>query len=34
VTGGHPAIPVGTRVTLVARKFKPLFQIEKIVESN
>jgi hypothetical protein len=32
LTMGMPAIPVGTRVTLVARKFKPLFQIEKAVK--
>lgn len=29
-TRGLPAVPVGTRLTLVARKFKPLFQIERM----
>lgn len=32
VTSGLPALPVGTRLTLVARKLKPLFQIEKVVK--
>lgn len=30
VTQGHPVVPVGTRVTMTARKFRPLFQIEKM----
>ncbi|MCC7251822.1 hypothetical protein [Hyphomicrobium sp.] len=32
LTRGLPAVPVGTRLTLVARKFKPLFQIERVVK--
>ncbi|WP_244534509.1 hypothetical protein [Hyphomicrobium sp. CS1GBMeth3] len=32
LTRGLPAVPVGMRLTLVARKFKPLFQIEKVVK--
>lgn len=31
VTRGLPALAVGTRLTLVARKFKPLFLIERVV---
>ena len=34
VTRGYPAVPIGARVTLIARKYKPLFQIEKIVEGG
>lgn len=34
VTSGYPTIPVGRHVTLVARKYKPLFQIEKLVGDN
>lgn len=33
VTRGLPAVAVGTRLTLVARKLKPLFQIEKMVKA-
>lgn len=29
LTRDLPTVPVGTRLTLVVRKFKPLFQIEK-----
>ena len=32
LTRGLPAVPVGTRLTLVARKFKPLFQIDEVVK--
>lgn len=32
LTQDMPAVPVGTRVTLVARKFKPIFQIEKMTK--
>ena len=32
VTRGFPALPVGARLTLIARKFRPLFQIEKVVK--
>ncbi len=32
VTQGLPPLPEGTRVTLVARKFRPLFQIEKVMK--
>lgn len=32
VTRGLPPLPVGTRLTLVARKFKPLFLIEKVIK--
>jgi len=31
VTRGLPVMTVGTRLTLVARKLKPLFVIEKVV---
>ncbi|WP_295558815.1 hypothetical protein [uncultured Hyphomicrobium sp.] len=31
VTRGLSPLPVGTRLTLVARKFKPLFMVEKVV---
>lgn len=34
LTRGLPAVPVGTRLTLVARKFKPLFQIERMTKSS
>lgn len=34
ITRGYPAVPIGARVTLVARKYKPLFQIEKIVDGS
>lgn len=34
VTSGYGSIPVGARVTLVARKYKPLFQIERIVDAS
>ncbi len=34
VTEGYPAIPIGMRVTVVARKYKPLFQIEKLSRAN
>jgi hypothetical protein len=30
VTQGHPLVPIGTRVKISARKFRPLFQIEKL----
>ena len=32
VTRGLPPLPEGARVTLVARKLRPLFQIEKVVK--
>ena len=32
VTQGHPPLREGTRVTLVARKFRPLFQVEKVIK--
>lgn len=32
LTRGLPAVPVGTRLTLVARKLKPLYQIERVVK--
>lgn len=34
LTRGLPAVPVGTRLTLVVRKFKPLFQIERVIQQN
>jgi len=34
VTSGYRPLPVGARVTLVARKYKPLFQIDRIVEGS
>ncbi len=34
LTRGLPAMPVGTRLTLVARKFKPLFQIERVTKRD
>ncbi|AGK57263.1 hypothetical protein HYPDE_27918 [Hyphomicrobium denitrificans 1NES1] len=34
VTRGYPTVPIGARVTIIARKYKPLFQIEKIVEGS
>jgi hypothetical protein len=34
VTQGYPAVPLGTRVNLVARRYKPLFQIEKLTKST
>jgi hypothetical protein len=33
-TQGHPSLREGTRVTLVTRKLRPLFQIEKIIKSE
>jgi len=32
ITRGFPALPVGARLTLIARKLRPLFQIEKVVK--
>ena len=32
LTRGLPPLSEGTRVTLVARKLRPLFQIEKVVK--
>lgn len=34
VTQGLPALPVGTHLTLVARKFKPLFLVERVVKTD
>ncbi len=34
VTSGYRPLPVGARITLVARKYKPLFQIERIVDGS
>jgi len=34
VTSGYRPVPVGARVTLVARKYKPLFQIDRIVDGS
>jgi hypothetical protein len=33
-TQGHPTVREGARVTLVARKFKPLFQVEKVIKPD
>lgn len=33
-TQGLSAVPEGARVTLVARKFRPLFRVEKIVRES
>lgn len=30
LTRNLPAVPIGTRLTLVARKVRPLFQIERV----
>jgi ribosomal protein L35AE/L33A len=30
LTRGLPPIAVGTRLTVIARKFKPLYQIQKV----
>lgn len=34
VTSGYRTVPIGTRVTLIARKYKPLFQIDRIVDAS
>jgi len=34
VTRGLPAVAVGARLTLVVRKLKPLYQIERMVGSE
>ena len=34
VTQGHPPLREGTRVTLITRKLRPLFQIEKVIKSE
>lgn len=34
LTRGLPELQVGTRLTLVARKFKPLYQIERVVKQG
>jgi hypothetical protein len=34
VTRGHPLLREGMRVTLIARKQRPLFQIEKVIKSK
>jgi hypothetical protein len=31
-TQGHPTLLEGARVTLVTRKFRPLFQVEKVTK--
>lgn len=33
ITQGHPMRRAGERVTIVARKYRPLYQLEKISES-
>ena len=31
-TQGHPTLREGARVTLITRKFRPLFQVEKVTK--
>jgi hypothetical protein len=33
-TQGHPPMREGARVTLVTRKFRPLFQVEKVIKPD
>lgn len=33
ITQGHPMRRVGERVTITARKYRPLYQLEKVTEA-